>query len=77
VLLHDAQYTAEEYAQRGGWGHASIADFARVVREANPGRALMFHHDPGHDDAQLNRMRDEAEGLAGREVELAVEGLIL
>ncbi len=77
VLLHDAQYTAEEYAQRVGWGHASIADFTRVVRKANPGRALMFHHDPSHDDAQLERMRQEAQKLAGREVELAVEGLIL
>jgi ribonuclease BN (tRNA processing enzyme) len=77
VLLHDAQYTTEEYARRVGWGHASVDDFARVVREAAPGRALMFHHDPGHHDPELERMRLQAVELADREVELAAEGLIL
>jgi phosphoribosyl 1,2-cyclic phosphodiesterase len=77
VLLHDAQYTTDEYARRVGWGHASVDDFARVVRGAAPGRALMFHHDPWHDDAELERMRLQASLLADREVELAVEGLIL
>jgi phosphoribosyl 1,2-cyclic phosphodiesterase len=77
VLLHDAQYTAAEYAHRVGWGHASVDDFARVVREARPGRALLFHHDPGHDDEKLRAMRGRAAELADREVELAAEGLIL
>jgi ribonuclease BN (tRNA processing enzyme) len=73
VLLHDAQYTDEEYRERVGWGHSGLSDFARVVAEAAPGRALMFHHDPGHDDAQLEAMRD----LLDLEVELACEGQVL
>lgn len=77
VLLHDAQYTTDEYARRVGWGHAGVDDFARVVRESSPRRALMFHHDPWHDDAELEGMRLRASELADREVELAVEGLIL
>jgi hypothetical protein len=33
----------------------------------------MFHHDPGHDDAQLEAMC----GLLDRQVELAREGQVL
>jgi phosphoribosyl 1,2-cyclic phosphodiesterase len=77
VLLHDAQYTVGECAQRAGWGHSSVEDFAAVVAAAGPARALMFHHDPSHDDATLERMRDEAAGLLDREVEIAAEGAVL
>jgi phosphoribosyl 1,2-cyclic phosphodiesterase len=78
VLLHDAQYTSEEYASRVGWGHSSLADFAAVVRAAAPGRALMFHHDPAHSDERLEEMLETARELSGRpDVELAHEGLEL
>ena len=77
VLVHDAQYTDEEYRARIGWGHSSVANFATVVEEARPARAIMFHHDPGHDDTTLERMRDDALELLDREVEIASEGLLL
>src|SRR3954452_10435042 len=77
VLLHDAQYSSDEYRDRVGWGHSSIADFAAVVREAAPVRALTFHHDPAHDDATLEALRDEAAWLAEREIEITGEGLVL
>ncbi len=77
VLLHDAQYTVEEYRTRVGWGHSSLPDFATFVQRTAPGRALMFHHDPARDDDALEEMRDEAEKLAGREIELAADGLVI
>ncbi|HEY2354032.1 MAG TPA: MBL fold metallo-hydrolase [Gaiellaceae bacterium] len=77
VLLHDAQFTDAEYPERAGWGHSSLSDFAAFVRRAEPARALMFHHDPAHDDAKLEEMQTEAAPLAGREIELAAEGLTL
>ena len=77
VLFHDAQYTDAEYPDKVGWGHSSLPDFAAFVRRTEPGRALMFHHDPEHDDATLEAMRDEATRLAGREIELAAEGLVV
>jgi phosphoribosyl 1,2-cyclic phosphodiesterase len=77
VLLHDAQYTDAEYPSKVGWGHSSLSDFAAFVRRTEPARALMFHHDPAHDDATLETMRDEATQLAGREIELAAEGSVL
>jgi phosphoribosyl 1,2-cyclic phosphodiesterase len=77
VLLHDAQYTDEEYRKRIGWGHASIDHFAAFAREAQPRRVLMFHHDPGHSDDMLESMCADAEHRAGRPVEIAADGLEL
>ena len=77
VLLHDAQYTDAECDLRAGWGHSSVSDFAAVVAAAAPGRAVMFHHDPRHDDPTIEAMRDQAAALLDREVEIASEGLVL
>jgi phosphoribosyl 1,2-cyclic phosphodiesterase len=76
VLFHDAQYTAEEYATRVGWGHSSTGDFGAFVATAAPGRAIMFHHDPAHTDAQLEEMLATARAAPGcGDVALACEGL--
>lgn len=56
VLFHDAQYTAEEYAARVGWGHSSTEVFTAFVAAAAPRQAIMFHHDPAHDDSRLEEM---------------------
>jgi len=77
VLMHDAQFTEEQYPTKVGWGHSSLPQFAAFVQHAEPGRALMFHHDPAHDDETLEAMRDVATEHAGREIELAAEGLTL
>jgi phosphoribosyl 1,2-cyclic phosphodiesterase len=75
VLLHDAQYTTDEYRTRVGWGHTDLGHFAAQAQAARPGRLLMFHHDPAHSDAMLEAMQSAAQELAGREVELAADGL--
>jgi phosphoribosyl 1,2-cyclic phosphodiesterase len=76
VLFHDAQYTREEYDARVGWGHSAIDDFAAYVERAKPGRALMFHHDPTHGSADLERMLSAAQGHSnGVPVELASEAM--
>lgn len=73
VLISDAQYTPDEYALRGGWGHTTWEKAALLAAEAGVGRLYLFHHDPAHDDAALARICDCA-----REVfpasELACEG---
>ncbi len=75
LLLHDAQYTAAEYADRVGWGHSRIDDAVDLTRMARARRLVTFHHDPAHDDAELDAMlavaremaADEFEVLPGRE----------
>jgi ribonuclease BN (tRNA processing enzyme) len=78
VLMHDAQYTAEEYASRVGWGHSSVDQTVRYARAAGVKRLILFHHDPLRSDGELAALRAEAAelwGTDGRPPELAEEGM--
>jgi Metal-dependent hydrolases of the beta-lactamase superfamily III len=78
VLLHDAQYTREEYGERVGWGHSSTEDVVTFARRAGSRRLVLFHHDPLHTDEQLERILARANELRASgdaEVELAREGM--
>jgi phosphoribosyl 1,2-cyclic phosphodiesterase len=80
VLLHDAQYTEDEYGDRVGWGHSSVADAVAFARASGTGRLLLFHHDPSHSDQVLERMQSQARALAGDNGEpptLASEGMVV
>jgi phosphoribosyl 1,2-cyclic phosphodiesterase len=60
LLIHDAQYTEAEYAMTVGWGHSRIGDALAFARRTEAERVALFHHDPGHDDAALDAIGDEA-----------------
>jgi phosphoribosyl 1,2-cyclic phosphodiesterase len=53
LLIHDAQYTREEYPDHVGWGHSTIHHALAFARLAGVRSCLPFHHDPGRDDAGL------------------------
>ena len=75
LLFHDAQYTADEYRTRVGWGHSALPDFARFVQLAEPRQVLMFHHDPAHGDEMVDEMLHEARELSGRaDLDIGREG---
>ncbi len=76
LMVHDAQYTAEEYAERTGWGHSRITDAVALARMARARRLVTFHHDPAHDDVELDGMLAEARdgALAGLDVLPGREG---
>lgn len=65
VLIHDAQYDDSEYEARVGWGHSSTTHLAGFARMTNVERLITFHHDPGHDDDQLDDLHDRLKTLAG------------
>ena len=60
LLIHDFQYTAEEYEARVGWGHSSIPQILQFAEQVGARRLVSFHHDPDHDDSTLRRIHDEA-----------------
>lgn len=62
VLIHDAQYTDEEYSERIGWGHTSSTHLARFAELAGVERLVTFHHDPGHSDEMLDEFHSALEG---------------
>jgi phosphoribosyl 1,2-cyclic phosphodiesterase len=80
VLLHDAQYFEDEYEQRVGWGHSSVADAVAFSRAAGARRLFLFHHEPLHSDGSLDRLEDHARSLPdanGMSPTLAREGMVV
>jgi phosphoribosyl 1,2-cyclic phosphodiesterase len=79
VLLHDAQYSEDEYPDRVGWGHSSVAHAVAFADVVGARRLLMFHHDPLHSDAALEEMEERARQLSRNSSEpaLAREGMVL
>jgi phosphoribosyl 1,2-cyclic phosphodiesterase len=67
VLIHDAQYTDAEYPSKVGWGHSTASFAVRTALAAGVARLVLFHHDPMHDDVQLDAILAEARALAARE----------
>ena len=75
VLLHDAQYTADEYATRVGWGHSSIDQTWAFAVQADVRKLVTFHHDPSHDDEQLDDLVAQLQSRDGLDVTGGTEGL--
>ena len=63
LLIHDAQYSEEEYETKVGWGHSPIGYVQDVALAAGVHRLALFHHDPTHDDGVA---RPHAERLPGK-----------
>jgi ribonuclease BN (tRNA processing enzyme) len=77
LVVHDAQYTEDEFEVLAGWGHSTPSYAVRVAGEAGARRLMLFHHDPAHSDTQVDRMLDTARRAAERyrcDVTAASEG---
>lgn len=53
VVIHEAQYTPEEYPKKIRWGHSSVSNACVLMKLAKVPRWVITHHDPMHDDAFL------------------------
>jgi len=60
VLIVDAQYTAQEYASKKGWGHSTWQECCELAREAGVGELVLFHHDPMRNDEAVAVIEHEA-----------------
>lgn len=58
LLLHDAQYTDEEYKVTRGWGHSTFNQATDLAIAAGVKRLGLFHHDPDRTDDDLDRQID-------------------
>ncbi len=77
LMVHDAQYSTEEYKDKLGWGHCSMQDAAQFALQAGVKHLLLFHHDPSHTDTQLEKIYSEIKlkNTTNMKYELAVEGM--
>lgn len=79
LVIHDAQYTPEEYELKKTWGHGSYDYAVQLAAAAGVRRLALTHHDPSHDDRFVADIEDRARALAstlgtGIDVFCAYEG---
>jgi phosphoribosyl 1,2-cyclic phosphodiesterase len=81
ILIHDAQFTEEHYnGQRSGCpstqghGHSTALMACEVAAAAGVGQLVLFHHDPGYDDATIRGVEAQARSSFA-DVAAAYEGL--
>ena len=81
VLIHDAQYTTEDYlnqySPKQGYGHSTFDMAVEAQRQSNAGELVFFHFEPGYDDEKLNRINEHYSQKFPDNVIMAKEGLQL
>ena len=79
LLIHDTQYTTEEYQTHIGFGHSNMVQAFEFAALAEVKHFVPFHHDPAHSDDELDRMiADTMETVAPSfDVTPGLEGMIL
>jgi phosphoribosyl 1,2-cyclic phosphodiesterase len=57
ILIHDAQYTPDDYEKKRGWGHSCYVDAITTAINANVKELYLFHHDPNYDDTSIEAIQ--------------------
>jgi phosphoribosyl 1,2-cyclic phosphodiesterase len=80
LLIHDAEFTAEEYVNgipcKQGWGHSSWEMAVEVAQAAGVKRVALTHHNALHDDTFLENVEQQAQAIFPTAI-VAREGLTL
>lgn len=78
LLIHDAQYTTEDYmnpySPKQGYGHSTFDMAVEAMKQSNAKNLVFFHYDPDYDDDKLNRIKEHYNSNS-KNVQLAYEGL--
>ena len=64
VLVHDAQYTPEEYREHVGWGHSAYTDAVDAALAAGARTLWLWHHRPDRSYALVDRIGEAARQYA-------------
>ena len=64
LVVHDAQYTPEEYATKKTWGHSTYEYAVEVAAAAGVKRIELTHHDPEHNDLFIADIEQRARAVA-------------
>ena len=82
LVIHDAQYLADEYAGKIGWGHSTVEYAVAVAAAVGVKRLALTHHDPLRTDDKVDALVAHAQTLLAPgggaiEVFAAAEGMTL
>lgn len=64
LLIHDAQFTEAEFAERADWGHCTGAYAVEVAKQSGARSLALFHHDPFHNDDDVDQILADTVALA-------------
>ena len=76
ILIYDCTYTTEELLSHIGWGHSSWQQGLELASKARAKTFCLFHHDPDHDDDQLDSIAAQVSAQRPGSL-VAREGLVL
>lgn len=82
VLVHDAQYTIDEYKAKLSWGHSFYEFAMEIAIQAQVKQLVLFHHDPMRHDKELDEILKRCQDFVAKrksplKVMAAYEGLEL
>ena len=60
ILIHDAQYTLEDYQKKRGWGHSCYIDTINSAIDAGVKQLYLISHDPNYNDDHLEELQQHA-----------------
>ena len=60
LVIYDSTYTEEEFPAKVGWGHSTWNEGVRLCQLADVKKLAIFHHEPDHDDAFMEKLEEEA-----------------
>ncbi|MEX2353939.1 MAG: MBL fold metallo-hydrolase [Gammaproteobacteria bacterium] len=63
ILIHDAQYTKEDYKKKRGWGHSCYIDTVNTAIDAGVKELYLYHHDPNYDDKAIEKIGEHAQSI--------------
>jgi len=66
LVIHDAQYTPEEYPSKKNWGHSTYEYAVDIAAAAGVRDLALTHHDPAHDDAFMAEIENRARAYANQ-----------
>ena len=76
LLIHDAQYTMEDYmdayAPKQGYGHSTFDMALEAKHQTHAEKVVFFHYDPAYDDNKLNAIKEH---YKNDDIIFAYEGL--
>ncbi len=77
VMIHDSQYTREEFPIRKDYGHSAIEYAIGLGKECGVKTVMLFHHDPERTDEQIDALLARSRNGATPTIQAAVEGAVL
>ena len=74
LVIHDAQYTESEYAEKVGWGHSTAEYAVDICNAVGVKQLALTHHDPMRDDNAVDQIVDAMRARLGSSGSLHVFG---